>query len=404
LSKIRETNVWLRLQGLLERLAAGPVIGDGGFVFQLEKRGYVKAGPWTPEATVENPEAVRQLHRDFLRAGSDVMQAFTFYASEDKLFNRGNKAGDTFGVTSVNKAAAKLAKEVAAEGDALTLGGLCQCPSYLSQASKKDVQQEFRKQVDVFVKEGLDFLLCEYFEHIEEMEWAIEVCKESGLPVAANMCIGPEGDLHGVSAAECAIRMARAGADVVGVNCHFDPFVSLEALRKMKQGLDAAGLKPYLMCQPLAYHTPDASKQGFIDLPEFPFALESRICTRWDMHRYAREAWELGVRYIGGCCGFEPYHIRAIAEELAKERGKLPAGSDKHDMWGLGLEMHTKPWVRARANRAYWENIRPASGQPYAPAMSKPDNWGVTKGDDVLKQQKAATTKQEIAQLQSRQK
>ena len=75
-------------------------------------------------------------------------------------------------------------------------------------------------------------------------------------------------------------RMARAGADVVGVNCHFDPFVSLEALRKMKQGLDAAGLKPYLMCQPLAYHTPDASKQGFIDLPEFPFALESRICTR----------------------------------------------------------------------------------------------------------------------------
>merc|ERR1719305_525838 len=57
-------------------------------------------------------------------------------------------------------------------------------------------------------------------------------------------------------------------------------------------------------------------------------------------------------------------------------------------MWGLGLEMHTKPWVRARANRAYRENIRPASGQPYAPAMSKPDNWGVTKGDDVLKQQR----------------
>ena len=53
-------------------------------------------------------------------------------------------------------------------------------------------------------------------------------------------------------------RMARAGADVVGVNCHFDPFVSLEALRKMKGGLDAAGLHPYLMCQPLAYFTPDA--------------------------------------------------------------------------------------------------------------------------------------------------
>ena len=66
------------------------------------------------------------------------------------------------------------------------------------------------------------------------------------------------------------------------------------------------------------------------------------------MHKYARDAYDLGVRYIGGCCGFEPYHIRAVAEELAKERGRLPAGSEKHDAWGAGLKMHTKPWVRAR--------------------------------------------------------
>ena len=49
--------VLFEFQGLLERLAEGPIIGDGGFVFALEKRGYVKAGPWTPEAAVENPEA-----------------------------------------------------------------------------------------------------------------------------------------------------------------------------------------------------------------------------------------------------------------------------------------------------------------------------------------------------------
>ena len=54
----------------------------------------------------------------------------------------------------------------------------------------------------------------QYYEHIEEMEWAIEVCLETGLPVAASMCIGPEGDLHGVSSAECAVRMAKAGANV----------------------------------------------------------------------------------------------------------------------------------------------------------------------------------------------
>ena len=129
------------------------------------------------------------------------------------------------------------------------------------------------------------------------MEWAIEECLKTSLPVGASMCIGPEGDMHGVTAAECAIRMARAGAHIgmgdcrqllvhkivlfpVGINCHFDPFVSLDCVRKMKAGLDAAGLSPYLFIQPLAYHTPDAGKQGFIDLPEFPFGLEPRICTR----------------------------------------------------------------------------------------------------------------------------
>ena len=83
------------------------------------------------------------------------------------------------------------------------------------------------------------------------MKWAIEECLKTSLPVAASMCIGPEGDMHGVSAAECGIRMAKAGAHVVGINCHFDPFVSLECLKKMKAGLDAANLKPYLMCQVL---------------------------------------------------------------------------------------------------------------------------------------------------------
>jgi len=384
---------------LLERLSVGPVLGDGGFVFELEKRGYVKAGPWTPEVVVENPEAVRQLHREFLRAGADVMQAFTFYASEDKLVNRGSKVGEAIGVDAINREAAKIAREVADEGGALTLGGICQCPSYLTGKGKADVQKEFRKQIKVFEETGMDFLLCEYFEHIEEMEWAIEVCLESGKTVAASMCVGPEGDLHGVSVEECAVRMAKAGAHVVGVNCHFDPFVSLAAMKRMKEGLDAAGLKPFLMCQPLAYHTPDASKQGFIDLPEFPFALEPRLLTRWEMQKYAREAYEMGVRYIGGCCGFQAYHIRALAEELSEERGMLPLGSEKHVKWGGGLAMHTKPWVRARARKEYWEKIKPASGRPYCPALSYSDRWGVTKGDEQLLQKVESTTNEEVEEL-----
>ena len=158
------------------------------------------------------------------------------------------------------------------------------------------------------------------------MEWAIEECVRSGLPVAASMCIGPEGDMHGVSAGDCAVRMTKAGASIVGINCHFDPFISLECIRKMKAGLEAAGLSPFLFLQPLGYCTPDAGKQGFIDLPEFPFALEPRICTRFDIHKYAREAFQLGVRYIGGCCGFQPYHIRSVHTSLV------------HSYWSKNVE------------------------------------------------------------------
>ena len=372
--------------GILERLEKGLVIGDGGFVFSLEKRGYVKAGPWTPEATVEHPEAVRQLHREFLRAGSDVMQTFTFYASEDKLQNRGNEAAKTHGVRDINDAACKLAREVADEGGALVSGGVCQTPTYLSGLGKDKVQEEFRKQTEVFKANGVDFMIAEYFEHVEEIEWAIEVLKEMNVPVAANMCINSDGDLNGVDAGECAVRMAKAGADIVGVNCHFDPFVSLNTIKTMKTALDVEGLTPYLMVQPLGYLTPDAEKQGFIDLPEFPFALEPRVCTRWDIQKYARDAYELGVRYIGGCCGFEPYHIRAIAEELSEEHGGLPVGSEKHAKWGADLTMHTKPWVRERANRKYWENLSPATGRPHSPSCSCPENRGVVAGSDELQQ------------------
>ncbi|CAJ0927826.1 unnamed protein product [Ranitomeya imitator] len=391
-------------KGLLERLDAGEiVIGDGGFVFALEKRGYVKAGPWTPEAAVEHPEAVRQLHREFLRAGANVMQTFTFYASDDKLENRGNYVAEKISGQKVNEAACDIAREVANEGDALVAGGVSQTPSYLSCKSESEVKAIFRKQLDVFVKKNVDFLIAEYFEHVEEAVWAVEVLKEAGKAVAATLCIGPEGDLNGVCPGECAVRLARAGASVVGVNCHFDPMTCVATVKLMKEGLAAANVKAHLMTQPLAYHTPDCGKQGFIDLPEFPFALEPRIVSRWDIHKYARAAYDLGVRYIGGCCGFEPYHTRAIAEELAPERGFLPTGSEKHGSWGSGLDMHTKPWVRARARRDYWEKLHPASGRPYCPSMAKPDAWGVTKGDAELMQQKEATTENQLRELFSKQ-
>ncbi|TEA37552.1 hypothetical protein DBR06_SOUSAS27610009, partial [Sousa chinensis] len=333
-------------QGILERLDSGEVVvGDGSFLITLEKRGYVKAGLWTSEAVVEHPSAVRQLHMEFLRAGSNVMQTFTFSASEDKMESQvnDNGAGGT-----VNTAACDLAREVANKGDALVAGGICQTSLYKHHKDEARIKKLFRQQLEVFTRKNVDFLIAEYFEHAEEAVWAVEVLKEARKPVAATMCIGPEGDMHGVTPEECAVKLVKAGASIVGVNCRFGPCTSLKTMRLMKEGLWASGLKAHLMVQPLGFHMPDCGKGGFVDLPEYPFALEPRVATRWDIQKYAREAYNLGVRYIGGCCGFEPYHIRAIAEELAPERGFLPPSSDKHGSWGSGLNTHTKPWIRAR--------------------------------------------------------
>lgn len=85
---------------------------------------------------------------------------------------------------------------------------------------------------------------------------------------------------------------------------------------------------------------------GWITLPEFPYAYEPRQITRIEAMKYAREAYDLGVRLIGGCCGFEPYHIRAMAEELCNERGCVPEASKKSE-FTRGLFMSAK---RAASN------------------------------------------------------
>ena len=80
----------------------------------------MQAGPFTPEVSITNPDALAQLHREFLRAGAEVLQALTFYASEDKLATVG-LAGK---VDDINRAAVEVARQVAAEGDALVAGNL----------------------------------------------------------------------------------------------------------------------------------------------------------------------------------------------------------------------------------------------------------------------------------------
>jgi len=176
----------------------------------------------------------------------------------------------------------------------------------------------------------------------------------------------------------------------------------------MKEALEKAGLKCHLMVQPVGYKTPEcldhnnhASRMGMTALAEFPYALESRLLNRFDVQKYAREAYNMGIRYIGACCGMEPYHVRAIAEELATERGKLPPASEKHGLWGDALRQHTYPWVRARARRSHWENLHPTSGRPCSSALRKLESqWtNLAVNDNTMRQEKTLTTDEEVQQL-----
>src|SRR5918998_6386737 len=139
-------------RGLLERLADGVVLGDGGYLLELEKRGYVRAGPFTPEVSLTNPEALTQLHREFLRAGAEILQALTFYASEEKLatVGLGGKVPD------INRAAVEIARDVAREGDALVAGNLSLTWAYdpADEASADRVRALFDDQLAIFVEAG----------------------------------------------------------------------------------------------------------------------------------------------------------------------------------------------------------------------------------------------------------
>src|SRR5256885_768355 len=112
--------------GLLERLAAGPVICAEGYLFEFERRGYLQAGAYVPEVVLERPDLVDALHRDFVHAGSDVVEAFTYYAHRAKL----KMVGREKDLAKINRAALRIAAKVAKSTGTLLAGDICNTSIY----------------------------------------------------------------------------------------------------------------------------------------------------------------------------------------------------------------------------------------------------------------------------------
>jgi len=296
-------------RSILERLEEGIVLGDGGYLLALENRGYVQAGPFTPEVTIEHPNALLALHQEFVHAGAEVLQVLTFYASENKLAQIGysGRLGD------INRAAVQIAREAAGEST-LVAGDICLTWKYGegSAAAADECRMLFDAQIAFQMERGVDFFICETFLHVGEALLGLECARKTGLPVMVTLAFEGPNTRDGKTPAEAAKMLEGAGADIVGVNCWQDPGFMLPVLEQMRGAVDC-----HLAAQPVAYRCTQ-EEPFFTRSKGFPDKLDSYKLTRYEMGDFAVRARDLGANYIGGCCGCEGSHIRQMARALGK--------------------------------------------------------------------------------------
>jgi len=323
-------------RGLLERLLKGPFLGAEGYLFELERRGLVKAGAFVPEVVLDNPEAVRELHREFLAAGAEVMVAFTYYAHRDKLRVIGRE-GD---LEPLNMKALQIAKEVAAEGNALVAGNICNTWVYDhndKENTGRIVREQYEEQVGWAAKAGVDFIIAETLGYLGEALIALEVIKKHNLPAVITFAtIDVEKSQDGYEWIEACKVLEAHGADVVGFNCTQGPTTLMPLMRKLR-----SAVKCYIAAQPVPFYTTEQC-HSFVKLKNrdgsngFPIALEEHLLNRFYMGNFAKEAKEIGVNYIGICCGGAPHHVRQMAEALGRTvpASKYSADMSLHGMLG----------------------------------------------------------------------
>jgi betaine-homocysteine S-methyltransferase len=314
--------------GILERLEKGVVLAAEGYVFELERRGYIQAGPYVPAVVLDYPEAVKQLHREFLRAGSDVMLALTYYAHRDKVKTIGREGE----LERLNRQAVRLAREVADEGDALVAGNISNTWVYDHrdpETTSGIVREMYEEQVRWAVEEGADFVVAETLDYLGEALIALDVIKGFNLPAVVNFGSVHSRTKEGYSFEEACRRLEEVGADVVGLNCSRGPRTMLPLMKRIRETVGS-----YVAALPVAYRTTE-EQPSFTALQKegeeraFPIALDPFQTTRFDMADFAAQAKELGVNYIGICCGAGPHHVRSMAEALGRT---VPASETSPDM------------------------------------------------------------------------
>ena len=338
---------------LVQKLDEGSVICAEGFLFELERRGYLAAGEFVPEVALECPEALEVLHRDFQHAGSDIVQAFTYNGHREKM----RVAGKEHLLEPLNRAALQIARNVAMKASGNLVAGNISNSNIWDpddREAQRTVRAMFAEMTGWAVDEGVDVMIGETFYYAGEAFAALEAIQAHGLP--AVVTIAPMANnrmMDGPGIVETCRELERRGADVVGMNCFRGPCTMMPWLRQIREAVSC-----HVAALPVPFRTTDA-EPTFFNLSDgpgctcpsphrrpFPTALDPLSCNRYEMRAFAEEAYALGIRYLGVCCGAAPMHIREVAVAVGREprAARFAERMENHFMYGSNerLPAHIK--------------------------------------------------------------
>jgi methionine synthase / methylenetetrahydrofolate reductase(NADPH) len=295
----------------LDRLRESVLLCDGAMGTMLYSRG-IFIHRCFDELNLSHPDLVREIHREYLQAGADVIETNTFGANRFKLARHGLEEKvreiNRSGVETALAARDSAPRACFVAGSVGPLGNPLQS---LDPLGPEDLQKIYREQIEALVEGGVDLLILETMARREQMEAALLAARSlCDLPIVAQMSFNEDGrTVHGEEAGDLALWMLSLGADVVGANCAIGPKPMLECLQRMAERGDFL-----LAAQPNA-GTPQWFEGRFIyfSSPEY-------------MANYARRFIRgCGVRLVGGCCGTTPEHIAAMRAAI---RALSPARID----------------------------------------------------------------------------
>ena len=294
------TSLSPRAQEFRDQLAHRVLVADGAMGTMLYSRG-VFINRCFDELNLAQPDLVRQIHREYVKAGAEILETNTFGANRARLaaFGIAEK------VAAINQAGVRLAREAAADSNAFVAGAVGPLGvriEPLGPTSFTEAREIFREQAGALVAGGCDVLILETFGNLDELREAVRAVHEvsgGGVPIVAQVTIDDFGHLPGGADTESFTReMDSWPVDAIGLNCSVGPKATLETIELMMQ-----------------YSSKPMSAMPNAGLPTRVEGRNIYLCSPEYMAQYARRLLWAGVRIIGGCCGTTPEHIKLIRSE-----------------------------------------------------------------------------------------